>query len=1015
MKKSSDLEIIKQLEKELGVTLKRVEMGEFEKITIWKFGDYGIRVLQAYTLDEQGRVKGLSLVNLQFSNIQMQLISLLHFLEHVIIVGTGFNDYSSLSSLAQLTSLDLVANNLSDVSVLSSLTQLTSLNLAANNLNDVSFLSSLTQLTSLNLEANNLNDVSFLSSLTQLTFLNLSWNKEIKDYSFLSSLKQLTFLDLNNNNLSDVSFLSSLTQLTSLNLGWNQSIKDHSFLSSMTQLTSLNLDKNKSIKDYSFLSSLTQLTSLDLAANDLTDVSFLSSLTQLTSLNLGYNSLSDVSFLSSLTQLTSLNLRENPITNPPPEIVEKGIEAIRNFFKQLEDQGKARLYEARLLLVGEPVAGKTTLLKKITIPDYPVPNKEEESTLGIEINSDWDFAYSHDKKITFKTNIWDFGGQPIQYMLHQYFLTSRSLYVLVSDDREQRTNFDYWFDIIKVLGEQSPVLVVLNEKKHRSISNFDYDKYQKRYSSSYDIEKRDVDFSKNDGRFKALVNKIQDMLSNLKHIGDELPRQWVPVRKELEGIKNENQISINRYFDVCRKHGINDEPDMLNLCGYLTSLGVVLHYKDDCTLEDTIFVNPYWIVDALYTAISDKTLEKNKGRFKKEWLFKLWEQKGYTYDERCKLLNLMLKDNFEICYRVAKERGKKEEYMVPMLLPDVEPDYTPLPETNCLKFRFQYPFMPEGIISRLIVRLHEDIEKQEKKDLIWKKGFILNREGIRVRVAEERSEKGLQIIDIKVSGEEGRRRDFLVVIKNEIHNIHKKSFKDIDYEEMVPCTCSRCIEAKIPYYYEFSVLERYLEAGEGFIKCALSVESVGIWELIEIIVPRKSAYGSHRGLLRLPRGLNKAVSPEQPPQEDEKIKQIKDIDEKIEKIQKQLRPEEDKKTVCDQMAERKADHSIWWLVGFSVIVLAILAVLIFVIYDWDTMEPWTYLSGFFLMVVNLIYFAIRKRKLDSKEFRDRRLEKEKQKLYPKYGVDMDIINRLQSELQELESRKKELLNVPSNN
>lgn len=37
-----------------------------------------------------------------------------------------------------------------------------------------------------------------------------------------------------------------------------------------------------------------------------------------------------------------------------------------------------------------------------------------------------EFAYSHDKRITFKTNMWDFGGQPIQYMLHQYFLTPRS-------------------------------------------------------------------------------------------------------------------------------------------------------------------------------------------------------------------------------------------------------------------------------------------------------------------------------------------------------------------------------------------------------------------------------------------------------------------------------------------------------------------------------------------------------------------------------------------------------------
>jgi hypothetical protein len=43
---------------------------------------------------------------------------------------------------------------------------------------------------------------------------------------------------------------------------------------------------------------------------------------------------------------------------------------------------------------------------------------------------------------------------------------------------------------------------------------------------------------------------------------------------------------------------------------------------------------------------------------------------------------------------------------------------------------------------------------------------------------EERSERGLQIIDIKVSGEKGRRRDFLLVIRNEILTIHKKALDD---------------------------------------------------------------------------------------------------------------------------------------------------------------------------------------------------------------------------------------------
>ena len=84
------------------------------------------------------------------------------------------------------------------------------------------------------------------------------------------------------------------------------------------------------------------------------------------------------------------------------------------------------------------------------------------------------------------------------------------------------------------------------------------------------------------------------------------------------------------------------------------------------------------------------------------------------------------------------------------------------------------------------------------------------------------------------------------------------------------------------------------------------------------------------------------------------------------------------------MAGRKANRSSWWFVGFSVTVLVVLAVLIFIVFDWNIREPWTFLSGFLLIVINLFYFARYKSKLDSQGFRERRLEKEKKKLYRKY-------------------------------
>ena len=92
------------------------------------------------------------------------------------------------------------------------------------------------------------------------------------------------------------------------------------------------------------------------------------------------------------------------------------------------------------------------------------------STLGIDIRQNWTFKTKHN--IEFKSNVWDFGGQHIQYMLHQFFLTSDCLYVLMAEKRRELANFDYWLNIINILGKNSPVIILFNEINLSSASSF---------------------------------------------------------------------------------------------------------------------------------------------------------------------------------------------------------------------------------------------------------------------------------------------------------------------------------------------------------------------------------------------------------------------------------------------------------------------------------------------------------------------------------------------------------------
>ena len=86
--------------------------------------------------------------------------------------------------------------------------------------------------------------------------------------------------------------------------------------------------------------------------------------------------------------------------------MQQGNEAILNYFAERGKGEVDHLYEAKMLIVGEGGAGKTSLLRRLYKPDEELP-EEKDSTKGIAI-------YKHEFKMkngrTFRLNVWDFGG-----------------------------------------------------------------------------------------------------------------------------------------------------------------------------------------------------------------------------------------------------------------------------------------------------------------------------------------------------------------------------------------------------------------------------------------------------------------------------------------------------------------------------------------------------------------------------------------------------------------------------
>ncbi len=584
----------------------------------------------------------------------------------------------------------------------------------------------------------------------------------------------------------------------------------------LTWLEKLNLDYNKITVIPEAIAALYNLTKLYLFNNQIKVIpEALTALQNLTELDLNGNQITVIpEAIAFLPKLKKIKLGGNPLENPPIEVAKQGIEAIREYFRQTAAAGVDYLYEAKLLIVGEPGAGKTTLNKKIINANYQL--KEEDSTQGIEVTR-WQFPLENGRQ--FQVNIWDFGGQEIYHATHQFFLTKRSLYALVADTRKEDTDFYYWLNAVELLSDNSPLLIVANEKqdRHREINE-----RQLRGEFTNLQETIPVNFATNRG-LPELFQKIRHHLTSLPHIGSALPKTWVRVRQVLE-LESRPYITLDEYLKICEQNGFTRRDDKLQLSRYLHDLGVCLHFQDEPLLEKLVILKPKWGTDAVYKVLDNKQVIKNYGRFSKSDLANIWHEDKYA-QMHSELLQLMIK--FQLCYEIPNSRGN---YIAPQLLNENQPQY-PWNESNNLILRYTYPdFMPKGILTQTIVAMHKLIDQQQ---YVWKSGVILKQNETLAEVIEN---YGKREIKIRISGR--NQRDLLTVVTYELDKIHA-SYPRLKYNKLIPCSCATCKGNQEPHFYDFEILRKFA-ADRKEIQCLKSYDMVDPLGLIDNAIGREN-------------------------------------------------------------------------------------------------------------------------------------------------------------------------------
>jgi internalin A len=326
-----------------------------------------------------------------------------------------------------------------------------------------------------------------LGRLENLQALSLSGSRigdiPAKGWEALSQLAKLEYLSMGGSGVRGIptegwGVLARLANMERLSLsncdittipakGWDA-------LSRLVKLESLDLIANAfgdiPAEGWEALGRLDNMKRLWLSGNKITAVptagwEALSRLARLEKLDLSNNQIGDVPLVGWgsrgwFPKLQEIDLSDNPL---PEEVLAAAKRGPKSLFEYLE---AARLRAAhprtvKLMLLGEPASGKTTLVEALSGNPNPCdPGRPE--TVGVNVRRIEKKSPEDGRPLYLAT--WDFAGQHMEYATHQFFLKAGGIYLILwkarlGSDYGQRDLW-YWLELLKLRVKDPEFLLV---------------------------------------------------------------------------------------------------------------------------------------------------------------------------------------------------------------------------------------------------------------------------------------------------------------------------------------------------------------------------------------------------------------------------------------------------------------------------------------------------------------------------------------------------------------------------
>ena len=565
-----------------------------------------------------------------------------------------------------------------------------------------------------------------IRTLTALESLDLM-HSQVSDLNPLSGLTALESLYLRGTQVSDLTPLSGLKELESLDLGDTQ-VSDLTPLSGLTALESLYLSGTQ-VSDLEPLRGMERLEYLDLRACDLRAIP-----REL------YERL-QVVYMDTAYHLKGLCLGGATLSTQPISIFEEGEEAIRAYY----DAPKVPVRESKVIFLGDGGAGKTHTIKRILNKGND-DNIGTDVTLGISIQP---YTAHEGGADEFKINFWDFGGQENMHAMHRCFLTERTLYVVVINNRwdlDQQAR--YWLDNIHSFAPDSPVILAVNLWEGIHKYGLDTNRLHRDYPNLVEVQRYSAKGEDN-GNFTALTKLIVEQAEKLDSCAMELPEDWAAILEQLRelarkepvpGEKYKGYIDKAKYLEICTDHNLGGDKNQVIrswLLEWFNDLGICFSYHRDKQTKEELgtykVLNPKWLTSAIYILLNHADLDVDNGcvthsEIRKTLKYPLEDGElnrkdqcdyilpNVTYSpQECEYI-LQVMRKFGLSYQIV---GKKKEFIPALCDSQMPKDLHPTGWGTPISYEFRYSFLPDSVVQRMMIRLYGS--KPFTK--LWRKGF----------------------------------------------------------------------------------------------------------------------------------------------------------------------------------------------------------------------------------------------------------------------------------------------------